>query len=78
MREQVDYYGAMTPLKSLAGVSVPDASMLVVQPYDKGAIQAIEKAILQSDLGLTPNNDGNVIRLNIPQLTQVSCPIIRV
>jgi ribosome recycling factor len=67
----VDYYGAMTPLKSLAGISVPESSMLVIQPYDKGSIPAIEKAIQQSDLGLTPNNDGNVIRLNVPQLTQV-------
>eukprot|EP00884_Botryococcus_braunii_P021388 jgi/Botrbrau1/7933/Bobra.9_2s0093.2 len=69
-RIEVDYYGAATSLKSLAGVSVPDASLLVIQPYDKGAIQAIEKAISQSDLGITPSNDGNVIRLNIPQLTQ--------
>jgi hypothetical protein len=61
----------MTPLKSLAGISVPESSMLVIQPYDKGSIPAIEKAIQQSDLGLTPNNDGNVIRLNVPQLTQV-------
>ena len=69
---QVDYYGAATSLRQLAGISVPDSSMLVIQPYDKSAMQAIEKAIQMSDLGLTPNNDGKVIRLNIPQLTQVS------
>lgn len=68
---QVDYYGAPTPLRQLAGISVPESSMLVVQPYDKGSMQVIEKAIMISDLGLTPNNDGKVIRLNVPQLTAV-------
>lgn len=65
----VDYYGAETPLKSLAGISVPDSTTLLIQPFDKGSINQLEKAISMSDLGLTPNNDGNVIRLNIPPLT---------
>ena len=69
---QVDYYGAPTPLKSLAGISAPESTMLVVQPYDKTAMQAIEKAIMQSDIGATPSNDGNLIRINIPALTAVS------
>ncbi|KAK9817849.1 hypothetical protein WJX72_003122 [[Myrmecia] bisecta] len=68
-RIQVDYYGAPTPLKQLAGISAPESSVLVIQPYDKSSTQAIEKAIMQSDLALTPNSDGNVIRINIPQLT---------
>lgn len=68
---QVDYYGAPTPIRQLAGISVPESSMLVIQPYDKGSMQAIEKAIQMSDLGLPPNNDGKLIRLNIPPLTQV-------
>jgi len=68
-RVMVDYYGAPTPLRQLAGISVPESTLLVVQPYDKGAMQAIERAIQTSDLGLTPNNDGKLIRLNIPQLT---------
>ncbi|MCA0174315.1 MULTISPECIES: ribosome recycling factor [Bacillaceae] len=67
---QVDYYGAPTPVNQLAGVSVPEARMLLIQPYDKTAIGDIEKAILKSDLGLTPSNDGNVIRLTIPALTE--------
>lgn len=71
---QVDYYGAPTPLKSLAGISAPESTMLVVQPYDKTAMQAIEKAIMQSDIGATPSNDGNLIRINIPALTAVSAP----
>jgi ribosome recycling factor len=66
----VDYYGAETPLKQLANISVPEARTLVVQPYDRGAMGGIEKAILKSDLGLTPNNDGQVIRLVIPRLTE--------
>lgn len=70
---QVDYYGASTPLKALAGISAPESTMLVVQPYDKTAMQAIEKAIMQSDIGATPNSDGNLIRINIPALTAVSC-----
>ncbi|MGZ4689785.1 MAG: ribosome recycling factor [Acidimicrobiia bacterium] len=66
----VDYYGTQTPLQQLAGFSVPEPRVLVVQPYDKGAMQAIEKAIQQSDLGINPGNDGHVIRLNFPQLTE--------
>lgn len=66
----VDYYGASTPLNRLANLSVPEPRLLVVQPYDRGAIGNIEKAILKTDLGLTPNNDGKVIRIPIPQLTQ--------
>ncbi|DBA73877.1 TPA: hypothetical protein ACH3X2_009529 [Trebouxia sp. C0005] len=68
-RVKVDYYGAPTPLKTLAGISAPESTMLVVQPYDKSAMQAIEKAIMQSDIGATPSNDGNLIRINIPALT---------
>ena len=68
----MDYYGAQTPLKQLAGISVPDSSMLVVQPYDTGAMDEIERAILESDLGINPTNDGKILRLNIPQLTAVS------
>ena len=66
----VDYYGTKTPLKQLANISAPEPRLLVVQPWDKGAIADIEKAILKSDLGLTPNNDGNMIRISIPQLTE--------
>ena len=66
----VDYYGAMTPLKQLATVSAPEARLLTVQPYDKSSIKAIERAIMESDLGLTPNNDGSIIRLQIPELTE--------
>jgi ribosome recycling factor len=66
----VDYYGAPTPLQQLAGFSVPEARVLVVQPYDKGAMKAIEKAIQTSDLGINPSNDGQVIRLTFPQLTE--------
>jgi ribosome recycling factor len=66
----VDYYGAETPLKQLAQVAASDARLLTVTPYDKSAIGAIEKAVLESDVGLTPNNDGNVIRLQIPDLTE--------
>ena len=69
---QVDYYGAATPLKSLAGVSAPESTLLVVQPYDMSAMQLIEKAIMASDLNLTPSNDGKLIRINIPSLTAVS------
>ena len=68
-RITVDYYGTETPLKSLANVSTPDASTITIQPYDKGSMAQIEKAISLSDIGLTPNNDGQIIRLNIPQLT---------
>ena len=69
-RIMVDYYGAMTPLKQLATVSAPEARLLTVQPYDKNSVKAIERAILESDIGLTPNNDGNIIRLQIPELTE--------
>jgi len=65
----VDYYGAPTPLRQIAGVATPEAALVVVQPYDTAAIPAIERAIQQSDVGLTPNNDGKVIRLQVPQLT---------
>lgn len=68
-RIEIDYYGAQTPLKSLANVSTPDASTLMIQPFDGSTLTTIEKAISLSDVGLTPNNDGKVIRLNIPQLT---------
>nr|WP_199290782.1 ribosome recycling factor [Synechococcus elongatus] len=65
----VDYYGSETPLKSLASISTPDASTLQIQPFDRSSMGAIEKAISLSDIGLTPNNDGQIIRLNIPPLT---------
>lgn len=68
-RVMVDYYGSETPLKTLANITTPDATTIAIQPYDKGGMAAIEKAILTSDIGLTPNNDGQVIRLNIPPLT---------
>ncbi|MEA5462332.1 ribosome recycling factor [Leptothoe sp. PORK10 BA2] len=68
-RISVDYYGSPTPLKSMANISTPDPSTLMVQPYDASILNQIEKAISLSDVGLTPNNDGAVIRLNIPQLT---------
>jgi len=67
---EVDYYGVPTPLNQLAGISAPEPRLLVIQPWDKNAINEIEKAIMKSDLGLNPNNDGNVIRLNFPQLTE--------
>jgi ribosome recycling factor len=69
-RVQVDYYGASTPLKQLANVAATEARMLTITPYDKSAIKQIEKAILESDLGLTPSNDGNLVRLAIPELTE--------
>src|SRR2546423_15663464 len=65
----VDYYGSPTPLQQLAGISVPEPRLLVISPYDKSSIKAIEKAIQTSDLGITPGNDGAVIRLAFPQLT---------
>jgi len=67
---KVDYYGTDVPLQQLAGFNVPEARLLVIQPYDKNAIKAIEKAIQHSDLGINPSNDGAVIRLTFPQLTQ--------
>jgi ribosome recycling factor len=69
-RVNVDYYGTTTPLKQLASVAATEARLLTVTPYDKSSIKAIEKAIMESDLGLTPSNDGNVIRLQIPELTE--------
>jgi ribosome recycling factor len=66
----VDYYGAMTPLKQLATISAPEPRMLTVQPFDKSSIKTIERAILESDVGLTPGNDGNLIRLSVPELTE--------
>ena len=69
-RITVDYYGTQTPLQQIAGFSVPEARMLLVQPYDKSSINAIEKAIMKADLGLNPSNDGNIIRLVFPQLTE--------
>lgn len=66
----VDYYGTQTPLNQLAGLSAPEANLIVVQPYDKSTIGDIERAILQSELGLNPNNDGTVIRLPIPEPTE--------
>jgi ribosome recycling factor len=69
-RIQVSYYGTKTPLNQLAQISVPEPRLLSIQPYDKGAIKEIERAILESDLGLTPANDGQVIRLPVPQLTE--------
>ncbi len=69
-RVEVDYYGSPTPLKSLANISTPDGRCLVIQPYDKGSLKEVEQAIHRSDLGLTPNNDGTVIRINIPVLTE--------
>jgi ribosome recycling factor len=69
-RLTIDYYGAESPLKQLAQVAASDARLLTVTPYDKSSIGAIEKAVMESDLGLTPSNDGNVIRLQIPELTE--------
>jgi len=69
-RISVDYYGAHTPLRQLATINAPEARLLTVQPYDKTSIKAIERAIMESDLGLTPNNDGAIIRLQIPELTE--------
>ncbi len=67
---RVDYYGVPTPIQQMAAVSVPDPRMIVIQPWDRGSLQIIEKALLKSDLGLTPTNDGNVIRLPVPALTE--------
>jgi ribosome recycling factor len=66
----VDYYGAETPLNQLANVATTDARLLTLTPYDKSAINSIEKAIIEADIGMTPNNDGNVIRLKVPELTE--------
>ena len=67
---KVDYYGVPTPINQMAGVKTPDAHMLVIEPWDKGVLGAIEHAIMESDLGVTPNNDGSVIRLPFPALTE--------
>ena len=67
---KVEYAGVPTPLNQIAGISAPEASLLVIQPWDKGSIHSIEKAILKSDLGLNPASDGSVIRINIPPLTE--------
>ena len=69
-RITVDYYGAPTPINQMAGISVPEARLLVIQPYDKSILGDIEKAIMKSDIGITPTNDGNIIRLAIPALTE--------
>lgn len=69
-RLQVEYYGVATPVNQLASITVPEARMLLITPYDKSSLQDIERAILMSDIGITPTNDGNVVRLVIPQLTQ--------
>jgi len=69
-RIQVDYYGALTPLNQLASISVPESTTVVIQPWDRGVLGAIEKAIQKSDIGITPNTDGTVVRLNIPPLTE--------
>ncbi len=68
-RVTVEYYGTETPLKALANISTPDSSTISIQPYDKGSLGQIEKAISMSDIGLVPNNDGSIIRLNVPPLT---------
>ncbi|UOQ85607.1 ribosome recycling factor [Gracilibacillus salinarum] len=67
---QVEYYGALTPLNQLSSISVPEARLLVITPFDKSSVSDIEKAIQKADLGLSPSNDGNVIRISIPALTE--------
>jgi ribosome recycling factor len=69
-RIQIDYYGQLTPLKQLATINVPEPRLLTIQPYDPGSIKTIERAIQESELGLTPANDGKIIRLPVPQLTE--------
>jgi ribosome recycling factor len=69
-RLDIDYYGTRTPLRQLSSIAAPEGRLLTVTPYDKSAIKAIEKAIMESDLGLTPNSDGQMIRLQIPELTE--------
>ena len=69
-RVQVDFYGSSMPLKQMAGVAAPEPRLITVTPYDKSSLKAVEKAIMESDLGLNPSNDGNVIRLPIPALTE--------
>lgn len=67
---KADYYGTPTPISQMASVAVPDSRTITIQPWDKGGISVVEKAILKSDLGLTPVNDGRIIRINIPPLTE--------
>jgi len=69
-RINVDYYGTPTPVKQLASINVPEAQLITIQPWDKSMIAAVEKAILSSDIGITPSNDGNIIRLSMPPLTE--------
>lgn len=69
-RVQADYYGTKTPISQMANINAAEARLLTIAPYDKSALQAIEKAIMDADLGLTPNNDGNVVRIQIPELTE--------
>ena len=69
-RLEIDYYGTRTPLRQLSSIAAPEGRLLTVTPYDKSAIKQIEKAIMESDLGLTPNSDGTMIRLQIPELTE--------
>jgi ribosome recycling factor len=69
-RIMVDYYGTQTPLRQMATIGAPEARLLSIQPYDQSSLKAIEKSIMESDVGLTPNNDGNLIRLAIPELTE--------
>ncbi|HEY8495481.1 MAG TPA: ribosome recycling factor [Limnochordales bacterium] len=69
-RVEVDYYGTLLPINQLASISVPEPRLLVIQPWDKNAVKMIEKAILKSDLGLTPTSDGNVVRIQVPPLTE--------
>ena len=66
----VDYYGAMTPVNQLASIQIPEARSIIISPYDKSSMAAIEKALRESDLGVNPNNDGDIIRINLPQLTE--------
>lgn len=67
---QIDYYGVLTPINQVAGISVPEARLIIIQPWDTNILKEIEKEILKSDIGLNPNNDGKVIRLNFPELTE--------
>ena len=69
-RVTIDYYGTQTPINQVAGISVPEARLIVIQPWDMNALKEIERAILASDIGITPNNDGKVIRLNFPELNE--------
>ena len=69
-RVAVDYYGAMTPINQLASINIPEARMVVIKPYDAGSLKALEKAIRESDLGVNPSNDGQIIRIIVPQLSE--------